>query len=91
MQEALRNLPRRAAAAIALLILAAACNDPLPTAVPPAVDTAELERATERVQAAAAQLDGTAERLETHIHRQYVIYLTWCGWEIGRNLKAYFL
>ena len=65
MQEALRTLPRRAAAAIALLILAAACNDPLPTAVPPAVDPAELERATERVQAAADRLGGAAERLET--------------------------
>lgn len=66
MQEALRNLPRRAAAAIALLILAtAACNDPLPTAVPPAVDTAELERATERVQAAADRIDRAAQQLET--------------------------
>ena len=65
MQEALRNLPRRAAAAIALLILAVACNDPLPTAAPPAVDSAELERTTERVQAAADRIDRAAQQLET--------------------------
>ena len=61
MQEALRNLPRRAAATIALLILAtAACDDPIPAAQPPAVDSAPLEDAAERVQAAASRLEAAS-------------------------------
>ena len=66
MQEALRNLPRRAAAAISLLILAtaAACDDSIPAVQPAAVDSAPLEDAAERVQAAADRLDGAAEQLK---------------------------
>ena len=66
MQEALRNLPRRAAAAIALLILAtaAACDDSIPAVQPAAVDPAPLEDAAERVQAAADRLDRAAEQLK---------------------------
>ena len=67
MYGALCRLPHRAAAAIALLTLAAvaaACNDSAPTAAPPPADTAELEQATERVEAAADKVDRGVEQLE---------------------------
>lgn len=67
MYGALCRLPHRAAAAIALLTLAAvaaACNDSAPTAAPPPVDTAELEQAAERVEAAADRVDRGVEQLE---------------------------
>ena len=66
MHGVLRNLPRRAGTAIALLILAvaAACSDPLPIAPPPPVDTAGLQDATERVEAAADRVDRSVEQLE---------------------------
>lgn len=67
MYGALSRLPHRAAAAIVLLTLAAvaaACNDSAPTAAPPPADTAELEQATERVEAAADKVDRGVEQLE---------------------------
>ena len=54
--------------AIAALVLVgaaiAACDDPLPAAAPPPVDTAELERAAERVDTVADRLDEAAEQVE---------------------------
>lgn len=54
--------------AITALIVAgaaiAACDDPLPTTVPPPVDTAELAQAAERVNTAADRLDEAAQQLE---------------------------
>ena len=54
--------------AIAALVVAgtaiAACDDPVPTAAPPPVDTAELEQTAERVNTAADRLDGAAQQLE---------------------------
>ena len=53
--------------AIAALVVTgatiAACDDPVPTAAPSPVDTAELEQAAERVIAAADRLDGAAQQL----------------------------
>ncbi len=42
----------------------AACSDSAPAAQPPAVNSAPLEDAAERVQAAADRIDQTAEQLE---------------------------
>ena len=66
MQEVLRNFSRRPGAAIALLVAATlvACADPVPTAAPPPVDTAELQDAAERVEAAADRVDRSVEQLE---------------------------
>ena len=67
MYGALSRLPHRAAAAIVLLTLAAvaaACNDSVPLATPPPADTAELEQAAERVEAAADRIDRGVEQLE---------------------------
>lgn len=67
MYGALSWLPYRAAAAIVLLTLAAvaaACNNSVPPAAPPPVDTADLEQAAERVEAAADRVDRGVEQLE---------------------------
>ena len=67
MYGALHRLPHWAAAAIVLLTLAAAaaaCNDSAPPAAPPPVDTAELEQAAERIEAAADRVDRGVEQLE---------------------------
>lgn len=67
MYGALSGIPHRVAATIVLLLLAAAtaaCGDPVPTAAPPPVDTAELERTAERIEAAADRVDRGVEQLE---------------------------
>lgn len=61
------HLPIRAVLIAAALLLAAAltgCSDPLPTAALPPVDTADLEQAAKRVEAAADRVDRGVEQLE---------------------------
>ena len=52
------------AALIAAALLLAACSDPVPTALPPPVDTARLQDAAERVEAAADRVERSVEQLE---------------------------
>lgn len=64
------HLPAMSCAVAALVVAGAAiaaCDDPVPTAALPPVDTAELEQAAERVNAAADRLSGAAQQLEETI------------------------